>query len=432
MKRVLTISSVILIAIFMTLPVYAIDHQLGGDLRFRLFTAGDWSGDDNDPGKDRSQADSRAHFSYTAKINDDLKVYTLFRMNSVWGDDAAGRAGVSELTLLLKHSYIDFNIGKTNLTIGKQNFFEARGLLIYDTAPGVSVTCPLSDQFSFNAKWIKFGEGGGGESAHQDIDTIAIMPQIKLNDNITFKPYFWYVMSNEMNRSEKTWNWWWSDINKLDDLDLYYIGFDADAKVGPASLWFTALYQTGSANIEQSLWTNATFGSIDFSGIAVLGGGSLNVGKATLSAQLFYASGDDNPNDDKIEQFFSAEAGYYYWSEIMGLGSNDDDIPNNLSWSLTNIMGGGLGASICATDKITLNASLWYATAVEDIGDIEADDYGTELNIGMDYALMDNLGLSLIGAYVVAGDAITGESVPNSNIDAANPFFLQAQIQATF
>jgi len=432
MKKNLAILNALLITVFITLPAYAIDHQLGGDLRFRIFTSGNWTGDEKNPDKDRSQIDSRAHFKYTAKINDDFKVYSLFRMNNIWGEDGTGKAGVSDVTLLLQHSYLDFNIGESNFTIGIQDFYEARGLLLYDAAPGVSITCPLSDQFTFNGKWIKLGEGGKGENTHQDIDILAIMPQIKLNDNITFKPYFWYVMSNEMNNSNRTWDSWWADIKNLDDLDLFYIGFDADAQIGNASLWFTALYQAGSANVEPGEWKYGNTGSVDFSGLAALGGGTLNIGKASLFGQIFYASGDDNPNDDKIEQFFSSEAGYYYWSEIMGLGSNDDDIPNNLGWSLSNIMGGGVGASICAIDKVTLNFSLWYAAAVEDIGDIKADDYGTELNTGLNYSIMDNLELSLIAAYVVAGNSLTGESVPNSKVDSANPFFLQAQIMATF
>jgi hypothetical protein len=435
MKRTLTILAVLLIAIFMTIPAYSVDHQLGGDLRFRALTAGDWSGNENDPDKDRSRVDSRTHLKYTAKIHDDLTVYTAFRIDSMWGDAGTGRAGVSAATVKLKHSYLDFNIGETNFTVGMQDFFEARGLLIYDVAPGISVTTPLSDQFTFNAKWIKFGEGGvkGEDKAHQDLDTLAILPQIKLNDNITFKPYFWYITSNEVKNADRTWAWWW-DTSDIEDLDMYYLGFDFDATIGATSVWFTGMYQAGSANVDAS-WQNG-IGSVDFSGIAALGGGSINIGKATLSAQAFYASGDDDPNDDKIEQFFSAEAGYYYWSEIMGLGSNDDDIPHNLAWSLTNIVGGGGTVSICATEEMTVGFGLWYAAAVEDFagehGLVEADDFGTELNGNISYSLMDNLSLSFIGAYVIAGDALTEENVADANIEGANPYFLQAQIKAKF
>jgi len=436
MKRTVFIFGVLLMPILMTIPAYSVDHQLGGDLRFRALTAGDWSGNDADSSSDRSKVDSRAHVNYTAKVNDDLTVYTSFRIDSVWGDAGTGRAGVSAATVKLKYSYLDFNVGETNFTVGMQDFFEARGILVYDVAPGVSVTTPLSDQFKFNAKWIKFGEGGinGGDKAHQDLDTIAIMPQIKLNDNITFKPYLWYVMSNEVKNADRTWNWWWKDTSKIEDLDMYYLGFDFDASMGATSVWFTALYQAGSANVDAT-WPNG-HGSVDFSGIAALGGGSLNLGKVTLSGQLFYASGDDDPNDDKIEQFFSAEAGYYYWSEIMGLGSNDDEIPHNIAWSLTNIVGGGGTASVSVSDRMTVDFGLWYAAAVEDFqgsnGLVEAADYGTELNASMSYSLMDNLSLSFIGAYVIAGDALTEENVDGANIEGADPYFLQAQIKAKF
>jgi hypothetical protein len=458
MKNTLTISCVFAFVFFMILPAYAIEHQLGGFVRVRAFTAGDWSANDNDPGGNRSRVDSRSHLAYTAKINEDLTVYTELRMDSVFGGGrttvegvdeneisygGSGISGVSEAWLKLKHSYIDFKINETNFLVGKQSFYEARGLLLYDAAPGIRIKCPVSDQLTIDAKWIKFGEGGQGGNAHQDVDTFAITPEIKLNDNIKIKPYFWYTTSRGMNNGEKTWNWWCSDINKFTDLDMYYLGFDFDASMGNTSIWFTTLYQAGSANVAEDnaqIWNGS--GSVDFSGIVALGGGSLNLGKITLSGQLFYASGDDpNENDDKIEQFFSAEAGYYYWSEIMGLGSNDDAVPNNIGWSLSNIMGGGGTLSFCATDDISLNFGLWYAAAVEDFQKspddapayiVEADDYGTELNASMSYSLMENLSLSLIGAYVMAGDAMTEENVDGSNIEGADPYFVQAQIKASF
>jgi len=442
MKNTLTICGVILLVFSMIIPAYAIEHQLGGYVRVRAFSAGDWTGNDNDPGGNRAQGDSRSHLKYTAKINEDFAVYTEFRMDSIFGSNVDGKqsglSGVTEATLKLQHSYIDFKVNDTNVLVGKQSFFEARGLLLYDAAPGIRIKCPLSDQLTLDAKWIKFGEGGQGVNAHQDVDTFAITPEIKLNDNIKIKPYFWYTTSRGMNNGQKTWTWWCSDINKLTDLDMYYLGFDFDASMGNASIWFTTLYQAGSANVaaeNAQTWNGA--GSVDFGGIAALGGGSLNLGKITLSGQLFYASGDDpKENDDKIEQFFSAEAGYYYWSEIMGLGSNDDDIPNNLGWSLTNIMGGGGTLGFCATDEMTITFGLWYAAAVEDFngktGLVEADDYGTEINAMMDYAIMDNLSLSLIGAYVMAGDAMTEENVEGSTIEGADPYFLQAQIKASF
>jgi len=448
MKNTLTICSVFVFVIFMILPAYAIEHQLGGFVRVRAFTAGDWSANDNDSGGNRSRADSRSHLAYTAKIHEDFAVYTEFRFDSVFGSDGSGQAGVTPATLKLKLSYMDFNINETNFKIGKQSFFDARGLLSNDAAPGIAINCPLSDQFTLNAKWIKYGEGGISDEdnnrpemakySHQDLDTFALTPEIKLNDNIKIKPYFWYVTSRGVDNSETSWYLQYAVINSFTDLDMYYLGFDFDASMGNTSIWFTTLYQAGSANVSENnaqQWNGA--GSVDFGGIAALGGGSINLGKITLSGQLFYASGDDpKENDDKIDQFFSAEAGYYYWSEIMGLGSNDDDVPHNIGWSLSNIMGGGGTAAFCATDDMTVTFGLWYAAAVEDFqgtnGIVEAADYGTEVNAMLDYNLMDNLSLSLIGAYVMAGDAMTEESVQGSNIEGADPYFMQAQIKASF
>jgi len=457
MKNTLTICSVFVFVFFMILPAYAVEHVLSGDLRVRVLTEGNFTADDKDQSANRSQADSRAHLAYTAKINEDFKVFTKFRMDSLFGggrntvkgvngnsisEGGSGISGVTEAKLKLQFSYIDFKINDINFVVGKQSFFEARGLLLNDAAPGISIKCPLGEMLTLDAKWIKFGEGGQGENTHHDVDTFALTPIIKVNDNIKLKPYFWYATSRGMNNGQKTWTLWWSDINKLTDLDMYYLGFDFDAKMGNVSLWFTSLYQGGSANVAKEsaqYWKGK--GSVDFSGLAALGGGSMSLGKITLAGHLFYASGDDpKEKDEKIEQFFSAEAGYYYWSEIMGLGSNDDTIPKNLEWSLTNIMGGGGTIKYCLTDQMDLTFGLWYASTVEDMLKekdgteyiVKADNLGTEANVMFDYKLMDNLSLSLIGAYVMAGDAMTEESVEGAKIESADPYFLQAEIKANF
>ena len=459
-----TFKCFILLSVFlMIVPAYAIEHQLGGSLRVRALTAGDWTANDNDKSEDRSVVDSRSMLSYTAKINKDFAVYTIFRINNTvyGGADDPARAGIHNVTLQLKSSYIDFNVNNVNVTVGKQSFFEARGLLLNDVAPGLRVRCPLTDQFSLDAKWIKFGEGGTGDTAHQDLDTFAFTPVIKINENIKFKPYFWYATSRGMDSAERTWNCWYSDfrskipdpndptkdidIGNFTDLDMYYVGFDFDATMDNTSVWFTALYQTGSADVNKAATNRpaewgAETGSLDFTGLAALGGGSITLGKTTLSGQLFYASGDDvekGKKNDEIDRFITAEAGYYYWSEIMGLGSNDDCLVKNTGWSLSNIMGGGVSASVAASPKLTLNFSLWYAATVEDMVKdtytVEADALGTEVNAGLDYSIMDNLTLSLLGAYIMAGDAMTEENAEGSGVkDGANPFYVHSQIKASF
>jgi outer membrane protein W len=95
----------------------------------------------------------------------------------------------------------------------------------------------------------------------------------------------------------------------------------------------------------------------------------------------------------------------------MGLGTFDMAASNGSpANSITNIMAVNVGVKIKPMDKLTLNADVWYAALAEDDANGETD-LGTEVDVKVTYALMDNLNLDLVGAYLFAGDA-TGDDDP--------------------
>ena len=422
---------------------WAIESQWSGNFRTRWFSEKDWSGNSlRKYEKDRTQVDMRANVAYTANIHDNLKFVSDFRMESAYG--GAFAVGSKPKDVKMRQLYMDFSLNNANFIIGQQDFYEARGLLIYDAAPAFNFKYDLNDKIGVNFIWMKTAEGSdkfdngvyeGRTDDIRDLDFYIVSSTVKLNPNITFKPYLAYGTSDELWQNPGTWGeyGWLPNAEFFDNIDLVYLGFDADASFGPASVWFTAIYQTGTADVDENAAIYNQIKDYSISGFTAAGGGSLNLGKITLSGQLFFATGDDDLNDDDISCFVPGEGGYYYWSEIMGLGSNDDDILDNMEWALSNIIGGGAGVSVSPIDKLTMDFSLWYAAALEDfIGKktrqlVEASTYGTEVNAVIGYELMDNLKFTFIGAYVFAGDAIT-EKLP----DDANPYSVLGQLKLTF
>jgi outer membrane protein W len=108
----------------------------------------------------------------------------------------------------------------------------------------------------------------------------------------------------------------------------------------------------------------------------------------------------------------------------MGYGIVDNQVSNNsCADKISNIMALNIGASMSPMEKLTLGADIWYAALAED--DAAGEDYlGTELDLSASYAIMDNLNLDVVAAYLFAGDATGGGD--------EDPMQLAAQLSLSF
>ena len=432
-----------------SIQIYAAtESNWSGFHRTRGIIEGDWTGDDSE-GMDRTLVDTRSQLQLEAKLNDQLSVFTQFRVDAEWGDyNKYARIQSNSKDLGVLRSYVDCKLGAVNLSIGVQELFLARGIMLNDNGPAVKIDYSLTDQLSLGFQWIKVIEGGYGDKKNQDIDYYIINPTLKPSDKLSISPFLLYARSDEINTyaqkfdadgdgivvdDEAFSSSWLRELSNplFDKLDMVYLGVDVDITLGMASLWFTGIYEWGSVDLKQPILKKD---SVDISGFAFATGGTIDLGQISLYGQIFYGSGDDiNDNDIDINSFIPTEGGYYYWSEIMGLGNNDWQTVNNMHWSLSNVIGGGVGATIKAMPKLTLDGSIWYAAAVEDFigarsgNKVDADMYGTEINCIATYDVLDNLSLTLIGAYVFAGDGIT-EGVKNDQ----NPYTIISQLKVDF
>ncbi|MBW1634904.1 MAG: hypothetical protein JRJ68_01390 [Deltaproteobacteria bacterium] len=359
----------------------AFESKFGGYWRTRAFSQTDFNGVDSSYWR----VDNRTRLYYTAIFNENFKFVNKFEFNTNWGDDVGGDIGSDGTGILrIKNSYADFTLGNVRTKLGIQGAAIARGFIFDDDFSGVVVDGNFG-AVSPKFMWIR-ANGEYTSGAEIDEDIFAFLVPFKIGDMTSLNPYF--VYHNAENSNED-----------------YYIGIDADMNFDVVSGWGTFIYQGGT--------TRDSDGDreIDSDNSAFLF--AVGAKASIVHGQFFYATGNgsDFLGDDDNEQFAGVPGRSYYWAEILGLGMFDNTTSNGSPGNgISNIWAANVGVKIKPMDKLSLGADLWYAALAED--NVAGDDgLGTELDLKAGYAIMDNLNLDVVFAYLFAGDA-TGDEDP--------------------
>jgi len=410
MKKLLTGLLAVGLVLAMTLPAAAVDSEFGGYWRTRAYMQKDFTGSDSGA-KDLQVVDTRTRLFYTAVFNEDMKFVNAFEFNTTWGDTTGGNIGTDGTTnLRIKHSYANFNLGSVNFLVGLQKRTVNRGFLFDDDYAGAAVTFK-GEGFSIPLIWMKAYEGGTGNNKNDnDVDYYILNPKFTFG-NVVLTPTLAYIYSKDAS------SWPMTTGNK--SVKVYYIGFDADAKFSNgSSAWFTGLYEGGTADL-------LTGASLDVKAYVLGAGATLQMGPLDTHVRAFYASGDDRTTSD-VEAFYVPRGQSYYWAEIMGLGMFDNQASaNSCADKISNTQAANIGVGFKATDKLTFTADLWYARLAE--SNAAGDNVlGTEIDVKVTYALLKNLQLDVVGAYLFAGDA-TYKGTADSN-----PTEIGAQLSFSF
>jgi hypothetical protein len=397
MKRVTIFALALVMVAALSIPAAAFDSEFGGYWRTRAFSQSDFSGDDNG-GKDLTQVDTRSRLYYTAYFSDDFKFVNKFEWNSTWGDTVGGDIGSDGTGILrIKHSYANFNLGSFNFLVGMQPRVLGRGFLFDDDFAGAVATYK-GEGFDFPFIWMKAYEGGMGKDKNDnDVDYYGVKPTFNVGD-MKLVPFALAVMSSDASA--------WGKTTANEDVSVYFIGLDLDAKLGAGSVWLTGIFEAGDVDL-----VNGT--SIDVTASLFALGGSIGMGPADLRAQFIYASGDSDLADTDAEAFFVPAGQSYYWAEIMGMGIFDNQSSaGSCANAISNLMAANLGVGFSAMDKVKVDLDLWFANLVEEnaAGD---DALGTEIDLKLTYPLIENMKMELVAAYLSAGDATSPVGADN-------------------
>jgi len=356
----------------------AVESQFGGYWRTRMYSQTDFTA----AGPNISQVDTRTRLYYTAKFSDDFKFVNKFEFNNTWGDSNGGDIGADGTGIWkIKNSYVDFNVGMANVKLGTQGGNIARGFLFADDFSGAVVTGNFGD-VAVPVLWARVEGENADATTTANEDMFGILPMFKVGDMVKLNPYFIYLKRDNGS-----------------DISTWFLGADVDMSFDGGSAWGTFIYNGGTVD--------GGVDGLDCAGYLVAVGGSFSY----FHGQFFYASGDSNATDGDMDAFVSAPGQSYYWSEIMGLGTFDNAASNGSPKDkISNIMAFNAGVTYKASEKLTLSADYWYAALAEDDANGNTD-LGNEIDVKVSYAIMDNLNLDLIGAYLFAGDA-TGDDDP--------------------
>jgi hypothetical protein len=477
MKKFAILALAAVMVIALTVPAAALENEFGGYWRTRFYQDGDFGGDGGNDGYRR--VDTRTRLYYTAKINDNLKFVNKFEMDAVWGenqnasrtnyfDDAGnpiytndngaadpdnidsfgdptntagstpslyGDVGADGVKVEVKNSYADFNVGPVNMTVGVQPYSLFRDFHISDDASGIIARWKVLDNFVLAGSWLKAFEGGDDDGNNDDVDAYTLTGAFWFSENLSIKPSISYARSSEATEYVDAIGLAGSGLYDLPpgttplnpatvgavtgELELWTYGFDFDAAFDNFGIWATLYGQSGSLDTSGS--------DIDFKGWLAAVGGNVALGMFDVHGQFIYTPGDDDSDSD-VDQIYSP-LGSYYWSEIMGLGTFDDAASaGSPGDKVANLVAFNIGTTVKPMDKLKIAVDLWYAMLEEDeFAPGQEDELGTELDVKVSYQLVEGLNLDLIGAYLWAGDATSGDG--NNDED---PYEFGAQLSLSF
>ena len=434
MKKLLVFGLATLLVIAFCVPASALENVFGGYWRVRGYKMKNFSGSDIGNDDDATQTTTRTRLYYTAVLNDNLSFVNKFEMDAVFGEQGGyGDFGADGINVEVKNSYADFNTGPLEWKLGVFGSAIGRSLVFDNDHSGAEVVYRGgSDRWWLRGRWLKAYEAGAGNTNKKDYDAAALETSFSIGEAGSIRPFGVYSWSRRFVGGD--------DITGVsgqfprgNDANIYWLGLDADFTLGSVALYGSAVYSGGTVDGDtfQTGAGRVTTNDLDVKGYVVLLGADIPLGPATLHTQGFYASGDASDptlgNGDLNGYVGLSDS--YYWAEIMGFGTLDDVAVSAGSPGdkLNNIWALNLGATIKPFDKLSIRGDLWYAEKPKDDPITDEKKLGIEGDLHINYELVENLNLELIGAYLWADDAT---SIDGKNDD--DPYEIGFQTSLSF
>jgi hypothetical protein len=206
-----------------------------------------------------------------------------------------------------------------------------------------------------------------------------------------------------------------------------WLGLSGQGKWGNLSAMATAVYLTGDVK------TDTATGDLDRSAYLLHAQGDYKMDKLTFTLGGLYASGDDDPTDDDLENFDHIDISTAVLGSVVIFDNFADD--NSPSQAFYVFDQGYkiiyLGAKYALSDKTDVwGKYFWHNTAEDNLlGD---DEIGHEFVVGASYKIMKGVTAAINAGYLVAGDALDGLAELNGSDETDDIFRTDAKLQFKF
>jgi hypothetical protein len=390
-----------LAAIAIATPAMAVTADISGNLWIRgIMSEGISANEQSSKGFDQ-----RLRIFTTAAANENVKMVMGLEVDGVWGrtNQASGAAkefgsvGADATALLeMKHLYLDTKIpalGGATLRAGLQGFNVGRGMIINDDATGMVFKMPVAGN-SLELTYIR-PQAGTAIGSSDASDFYAAKYSLKFGD-INVAPYVGYL----------------NEGSALRDGEVLYAGLDVDGKAGNFGYAFTGI------------WNDWDFGAASGNGMALFGKVTTKVDAIGLSLEAGYMGDDDAGDFVSLSQrgvgavSAAANGPIVNISEIStgGRYTTNTGVHANLFGAdylyRTNWMFVKVGADMKFSDSLKGSIFVAHIEEAEDRSPTQAArTWGQEVNAYLDYAIVPNLDLNLMGAYLFADEDVRADDV---------------------
>ncbi len=435
LKHAVTVAAACTVAVATAIPSMALENEFHGAYRMKTFVTNfdDGTITQYDPsGADKkaptnSYVEQRIRLKYSAKLNDDFKLKTDFKIDTRWGNGAydtkrrlGGGIGSDTVNLETRAAYLDFNlpVGGVNVKLGIQPWTDAYDGIFVDPVgmAGVLASTTVSD-LALTLGWFRLDDSANTPFGHSPRDLVVLDGSYTVNKGLTIGGSY-YMLNDPITQDTK---YLAGSPRTIPTEIVHTLGVNSTAKVGVATLKGYLLYQFGD------LTELATGKERSISAFA----GGLNarakLDAGTVKGSFLYASGDrDSGGSRAFRDVQDLDGGTEtdYSSDMRILrkdqfaGASGKSIIATINNRDQGVIFGSAGYDTNLSEKVFAGANVGFALVAEEnaskpfnlaTGVKNSSNYlGTEINAAIGYKLNANVTASLRGAYVILGDYYKG------------------------
>jgi hypothetical protein len=440
-KRTMFVAVAVLVMVAVALPALAIEFKYGGYYHWRWITSDNLTGSNGRPDDNQNYFDQRLRMYFDFVGSENLQVVTKWEVDTLWGNSfdkfsTGGGVGADSINLEMKNVYIDFAVPYTpaRAKLGVQGLAFLTGWIVDDDFSSANFTVKL-DPVEIKVGYIA-GANNDVTSTRDNIDDVFV------SIDYSNGPFSGTLLGFYQDGHDAAFEYLTGNLgvpvsnggplqfHPTHDNQLFDLGLALAYKQEWFDVFLNYVQNLGS-------YDDLTLGgrTIDYRGFMVEAGANFNFKPFTFMIGGFLTSGDTNPNDGTDHAFQYPEGRSHYWSEILGLGTLDQNISTsylnpakntNTNQTLDAANKGGFsvadgpsniwtisaGAAWQALEKTKLTLTYYYVgTEKEVLANVNngktSNSIGHEIDFYIDQDIMDKLTLRLVAAYLVADDAYT-------------------------